>query len=280
MALFGAPVAQADSGTSTSTNWSGYVAHGDGAKFSYIAGLWTQPSATCTPGSPTYSAVWVGIGGYSLSSKALEQIGTETDCTASGRVVSSAWYELVPAASQGIRMTVNPGDTIAGRVTVANHQVTLTLSDRTRHRSFSKKVTDPTIDVTSADWIVEAPSECSGSGNNCQALPLADFGSETFARARAATRRGQSGPITSRHWRTTAITLAPGGRQYIGYTGASPGESSPSPLLDAGSSFKLTYTPVTPPSPTPVTPPATQPTISAGPRTTSTVVVQPGGARR
>jgi hypothetical protein len=134
LALFAAPPPRPDSSTSTSTNWSGYVAHGSGVHFRYVSALWTQPVATCTAGDPTYSAVWVGLGGYSLSSQALEQIGTEADCSASGRVISTAWYELVPAPSRGIRMTVDPGDVMAGSVTVVGHRVTLTLVDRTRHK--------------------------------------------------------------------------------------------------------------------------------------------------
>jgi hypothetical protein len=278
LALFAAPAALADS--STSTNWSGYVAHGKGAKFKYISALWTQPNATCTPGTPTYSAFWVGIGGYSLASQALEQIGTEVDCSASGKIVSTAWYELVPDPSIGIRMKVNPGDVIAGRVTVIGHHVTLTLQDRTRHTTFKKKVIDTTVDVSSADWIAEAPSECNGGGGDCQPLPLADYGSETFARARAETTKGQSSSVTSRHWRTTAITLSPGGRQYIGYSNTAQAESLPSPLLDSGSQFKLTYTPVTPPV-TPTPPVPTVPTLPAqSGRATAAVLLQPGGARR
>jgi hypothetical protein len=240
--LFAAPVAEA----STSTNWSGYVAHG--TTFRNVTALWTQPTVTCSAGSQTYSAAWVGLGGYSLSSKALEQIGTEADCTASGRQVSSAWWELVPAPSRGIRMTVAPGDVMAGRVTVIGDQVTLALTDRTRHKTFIKKVIDHTLDVTSADWILEAPSECSGSGFQCQPLSLANFGSETFARAQAETVSRQSGSITSKLWQTAEITLSPGdaGRRFVGTPGAAAGQSSPSALTNAGTSFSLTYAPITP----------------------------------
>lgn len=246
LALFGAPVAYASTSTSTSSNWSGYVAHG--ARFRRVTALWTQPTLTCTAGSPAYSAAWVGLGGYSLSSKALEQIGTEADCTASGRQVSTAWYELVPAPSRGIRMTVHPGDVMAGRVTVVGNQVTLVLTDRTRHKTFTRKVSDATLDVTSADWIVEAPSECGGNGFQCQPLALADFGSETFARARAETASGRTGSISSQLWRTAVITLssAGSGRLYAGDTGGNAGKSSPSPLANAGTSFSLTYSPIAP----------------------------------
>jgi hypothetical protein len=257
LALLGAPAALADSNASTSTNWSGYVAHG--VQFRRVVALWTQPTVTCTPGEPAYSAAWVGLGGYNLSSKALEQVGTEADCSASGKEVSSAWYELVPAPSRNLKMIVHPGDVMAGRVTVVGDQVTLVLTDRTRHKTFTKKVTDSTLDVTSADWIVEAPSECGGDGGNqCQPLTLADYGSETFARARAETASGKFGSISSKLWQTAVITLSPtaSGRRFAGNQGASSGQSAPAPLTNAGTAFSLTYSPITMPV---VPPPQPQP---------------------
>jgi hypothetical protein len=284
LALFAVPGAWANTTTSTSTNWSGYVAHGDGANFRTVTALWTQPIADCTADPGGYSAVWVGLGGYNLNSQALEQIGTEADCSGSGHEVSSAWYELVPAASTGIRMLVNPGDVMAGRVTVVGRVVTLALSDRTRHKSFVKTLNVSSLDLTSADWIVEAPSQCNGDGNQCQSLPLADFGSETFARARAVTKSGKSGSIVSKLWQTNAITLVPGGTgpHYIGYPdGGTQGESSPSILSASGTSFKLTYTPVTPQPVTP-TPPTTAARMAASRVATAVRAarLQPGGIRR
>ena len=46
-------------------------------------------------GSATYSSVWVGLGGYAQTSRALEQIGTEADCSAAGQATYSAWFEVV-----------------------------------------------------------------------------------------------------------------------------------------------------------------------------------------
>ena len=162
--------------------------HRPGVSFRQVSGTWTQPNATCVPGQSTYSAVWVGIGGYKPTSNALEQIGTEVDCNAAGNAVSSAWYELVPAPSRTISLAVHPGDVMHATVTVVGHQVTLELENLTRHRSFDKKLHAPSIDVSSAEWIVEAPSECV-SQFACQALPLADFGSVTFDSASRHRRR-------------------------------------------------------------------------------------------
>src|SRR4029077_3975427 len=142
------------------------------------------PTAQCVPGTPTYSSVWVGLGGYNETSNALEQIGSEVDCSARGKVLSSVWYELVPAPSRTIRMTVNPGDRLTASVDVNGHQVKLELDDLTRHKTFTHSVRASVVDVSSADWIVEAPSECAGN-SSCQTLALANFGSAKFTRARA-----------------------------------------------------------------------------------------------
>jgi hypothetical protein len=239
MALTAVPAALAD--TSVSSNWAGYAVHRSGVRFREISAIWRQPSASCSPGNPTYSAVWVGLGGFSQTSNALEQIGTEIDCTASGKAVSSAWFELVPDPSRTIRLDVRPGDTIAGSVAVNGHQVTVRLYNQTRHRSFSRTLYHSAIDLTAAEWIVEAPSDCV-SANVCQTLPLADFGTTTFALTAARTTSGKVGSVANRAWDATAITLAPGGRRFVGYrTSASGGMATPSPLGPAGASFSVTY---------------------------------------
>jgi Peptidase A4 family len=248
LALVSAPAAFAD--TSQSSNWAGYAIHRDGVSFSKVIGAWRQPGATCTSGTPSYSAVWVGIGGYSITSNALEQIGTEVDCSAAGRVASSAWYELVPAASRAIKLTVGPGDELNASVTVTGHKVELTLNDLTRHRKFTKTLHAAVVDVSSAEWIVEAPSSCL-SDNSCQTLPLANFGSATFDLASAKSTTGHTGSITDRAWSSTKISLAPAGRHFVIYQGpaAALGSATPSALGPAGSSFKVIYHLATSPAP-------------------------------
>jgi Peptidase A4 family len=256
LAFVCAPAALAD--TTQSSNWAGYAIHRDGVSFSKVIGAWRQPDATCTPGTPSYSAVWVGIGGYSITSNALEQIGTEVDCSATGRVASSAWYELVPAASQSIKLIVRPGDELNASVTVTGHKVDLTLNDLTRHRKFTKTLHASVVDVSSAEWIVEAPSSCL-SDNSCQTLPLADFGTASFDLASAKSTKGHTGSIADKAWSSTKITLAPAGQHFVIYQGpgAALGSAAPSVLGGGGSSFKVTYhaaTIPTPVNPTPVNP--------------------------
>jgi Peptidase A4 family len=238
VALIGLSAAPALADTTMSSNWSGYAAHRSGVSFRRVAGTWTQPAARCVKGIPTYSAIWVGLGGFNLNSNALEQIGTEIDCNRSGGIVSSAWFEMVPAASRTIHMRVRPGDTIQATVSASGRRVTLTLIDRTRHTRYEKTIIASALDLSSAEWIVEAPSTCDGA-NRCDTLPLADFGSVGFTAASATTAAGQSGPISSRIWGTTKISLAPAGRRYVGLGGVS--TAIPSGLQRSGAAFSVAY---------------------------------------
>jgi hypothetical protein len=237
-ALAGAPVALAD--TTQSSNWAGYAVHRAGIRFAKVTGTWTQPQTTCSAGRRTYSSVWVGIGGYNVSSQALEQTGTEADCTVDGSATSSAWYEVVPAPSRTIKRTIVPGDRVRGTVVLKGNDVTMTLDDLTRHKSFTKRLHASHVDATSAEWILEAPMACTGAAN-CHMLPLADFGSAGFTAASAVTTAGHRGSITDRTWTTTRINLAATGRQFVSDPAAYIATAVPSPLSAQGSAFTVTY---------------------------------------
>lgn len=235
-----APAALADS--TNSSNWAGYAVHKPGVLFHTVSGTWRQPDANCTPGAQSYSAFWVGLGGFSLNAPALEQTGTEVDCSISGKVVSTAWYELVPEASVPIRLTVHPGDLMRARVTVTGRQVVISLDDVTRHTGFKKTLNANVIDVSSAEWIAEAPSQCV-SIDACQTLPLADFAPTKFDSATVKSSTGHSGSISDRTWGWTKINLTPGGRRYAAYNGSGPaaGAASTSSLISGGRSFSVSW---------------------------------------
>ncbi len=226
--------------TNESSNWAGYAVHRSGVRFTKVLGSWRQPRASCPAGGTSYSATWIGLGGYSMNSDALEQIGTEVDCSASGIPSYSAWYELVPADSQGISMRVRAGDQIRAGVAVTGQRVVVTLTDVSTRHSFQKTLYTSWIDVTSAEWIEEAPSECY-SDNTCQTLPLADFGNVTFGTARAQTTAGHAGSISDPGWGATRIMLVPGGQQFVGYGTPTDGAATPSSLRQRGSSFNVRF---------------------------------------
>ena len=161
----GAPAdARASSWTTTSSNWAGYATSSPGVSFRHVSGTWVAPAAHCGSGGRRYSAVWLGLGGLHTTSKALEQVGTEADC-AGGKGYYSAWYELVPAAPVKLGLTVRPGDTMSAGVTVSGRSVKLFIANRTRGTSFSKRLDVAQVDVSSAEWIVEAPSACGDNGH-------------------------------------------------------------------------------------------------------------------
>lgn len=237
-----APAAQA-SGT-PSANWAGYAVHG--TTFQRVSGSWRQPHATCGSGSRTYSAMWVGLGGYSLTSNDLEQVGTELDCHLNGQASSSAWYELVPAPSHRIGLTVHPGDQINASVRSTAGAITVSIQNATTHHGFHKTLHPSGVDLASAEWILEAPSACVFGSNACQTLPLTDFGRAVFRNARAQTTAGRVGTISSSAWHRTKINLTAQGQVF---TGNRPGittlgaSATPSPLNPYGGSFTVIYRP-------------------------------------
>jgi Peptidase A4 family len=246
-ALAGAPAAPAATTSSTSTNWAGYVASRAGVSYRHVTATWTVPSVTCQAGRRSYSANWIGLGGYHSTSRALEQIGSASSCDADGRAYYSSWYELVPQAFVRTHLTVAAGDVLSAGVDVSNGVVRLRLVNHTSGAVFSTRVRASAIDVTSADWIVEAPSACS-AGGACATLPLADFQQTGFSGARATTAAGHAGTISDPAWASNAISLV-GGRgrrgpefegQPIQRAGLSRG-AAPGPLSPAGDAFSVTF---------------------------------------
>jgi hypothetical protein len=240
--------AAADAATvrSTSSNWAGYAIRKSGTTFRHVSGTWVQPAVDCTSGAGTYSSVWVGLGGYAKTSQALEQIGTEADCTATGRARYSTWYELVPDTSHSARIAVRPGDTLHASVAVSGRLVTLTIKNLTTGGAFTKVLRAQVVDTTAAEWIVEAPSLCT-SLTACATTALAPFDTTTFTAARAVSSTGHAGAVADPAWTTVAIDLTAlggGGRRFADSRGdgsGAAGEATTGALDATGSSFTVTY---------------------------------------
>ena len=94
---------------------------------------------------------------------------------------------------------------MSASVTVRRHEVTLRIRDLDTGAYFTTTQRAAGIDVSSADWIVEAPSACGGA-ETCQTLPLTNFGDVAFASA-SATARSHTGAITDPDWTATALEL-------------------------------------------------------------------------
>ena len=231
-----------------SANWSGYVvgaASGAPATtFSDVAATWVEPKVRCTTGDIAAAAFWVGLGGSQNTSTALEQLGTQATCSANGVASYRAWYELVPAPSVTIRLKVRPGDTMRAALAVSGNEVTLTMLDVTRRTRFTRQLTlAQPPDVSSAEWIAEAPSLCADP-SHCRIVPLADFGSVDFSSA-SAIANAHPGRIVDSTWEATPIDLASDSRQFLGGTSASYG-ALPSNLGPDGGSFSVAWQPSPP----------------------------------
>jgi hypothetical protein len=257
-ALGAAPIASASAATdvqkASSGNWAGYVvgAGSDGSSTSFrsVTGSWVQPTAKCSSSGPAYSAFWVGLGGAD-GLQALEQDGTEANCDSSGNAHYYAWYELVPKAPAKVDLAVRPGDDMTATTTVSGHDVTESIVNHTTGRSYTKTLTMSNPDVSTAEWVAEAPSQCQSGATNCTALPLSNFGKVSFTSASATDSSGHTGTISSNDWSTAALTLDPsessgGMGEGYGYSSeaispGSSGSASPSSLTDGGSAFTVAY---------------------------------------
>lgn len=225
-----AGVARADTpGTSSSTNWAGYAV--SGGTFTDVKGSWVEPAVACTGVASSYSAFWVGLGGFlgGGGSGGLEQIGTDSDCRF-GAATYTAWYELLPDVSIPIPMTVSAGDALSADVNTDLASATLTITDVTTGATFTTQQTPSLLDATSAEWIAEAPSQCFG-GDRCLPLTLANFGSVFFSGS-STTSNGHVGTISDAGWTSTPIQL--GGKE---------GGAVPAALAPDGSAFSVAYTP-------------------------------------
>ncbi len=235
-----ASAATSDGQSAVSANWSGYVAgssNNSNQKFTAVSGSWTEPSANCSAGQGD-AAFWVGLGGAAQGSQHLEQVGTEADCSGgTGSASHYAWWEIVPQAPVRFNVTISPGDHISAKVTVSGSDVTMSLTDETTGQSASKtqQMSDP--DLSSAEWIAEAPSQCDGSGS-CTPVPLADFGTVNFTNA-SATSNGHSGTIGDSSWANQSVQLNGSSDGYVSYTPSA--GAAPSSLSSDGSSFSVAY---------------------------------------
>lgn len=217
---------------SDSTNWSGYAV--TGSSFTSAKGSWIIPTVNCSKTPNTYSSFWVGIDGWTSST--VEQTGTDSDCNGS-RASYYAWYEFYPAGSVLISgVPVSPGNKMSAQVVYTGTEFTITITNETTGKSFSKSSTVRGAARSSAEWIAEAPC-CTRSGG---ILPLADFGIVDLGddytgitSTNDATDSSITGPISDFG---TAVNEA---IMVNGSTGAD--EAVPSSLTTDGSSFTVTW---------------------------------------
>jgi hypothetical protein len=205
----------------TSHNWSGYATT-DG-KFTSVNGTWTVPQIQPT-GAAGVGATWVGIGG--VTSTDLIQAGTQETDMGSGRVQYSAWIEMLPRASQQIPFTVHPGDSVTVNIaeqSPSNWQIDF--KNNSTGQTYQRSVRYQSSH-SSAEWVVEAPSEGYSGG----ILPLDNFGTIPFSAA-SATENGQTVDLNQSH--AQPISMLGGTGQTL---------AVPSSISSDGSGFSVSRT--------------------------------------
>jgi hypothetical protein len=236
-----------------SRSWGGYVATGPLA-FTQVTGEWTVPAVRCHGERNASSAAWIGLGGYGSKEPKVQQVGTDANCDAAGKPAYLAWFEVVPYPAYTIAGKVQPGDEMAGSVALVPGNVELRLADRTRGWSFSRRISWPSPDSASAEWVIEAPALC--VRYTCARPSLADFGAVTFRAAAAAVAGGHAGPLAGGVWSLTALRLVPqaqigtlgvedqGGGQpttTVDRPAISPAGAEPGPVAPGGTAFTIAW---------------------------------------
>lgn len=183
-----------------SSNWSGYAV--TAGSYTAVTGQWTVPAAAPTQSS-TYSAAWIGIGGFTTAD--LIQTGTESDFV-NGHAEYAAWWTTsdLGYAEQPIdSIHVTPGDAISASV-VKNSDGTWTMTLTDGGQTFSTARLSFDSSETSAEWIMEAP------GIGGRTAPLANYGTDIFdpssVTVTTATKKG-----TSSQTESPGFTAADGG---------------------------------------------------------------------
>jgi hypothetical protein len=211
----------------SSTNWAGHAVIASPASpttgaVSDVKGSWIVPDVAPSQSPRTYSAVWIGIDGY--TDKTVEQIGTEEDWTPKGPRYY-AWFEMYPR--YGYRLAgfpVAPGDEISAEVRWdGDVRYELTITNVTQGATYSTTQRSKRAKNRSAEWIVEAPA----AG---KVLRLADFGTATLTRC-TATIDGREGAIDDPAWQDDLVTMQ--SRGAVKAVASPPGGD--------GSSFSVTW---------------------------------------
>jgi hypothetical protein len=191
-----------------------------------VEGSWNVSAVECSSSSRDYSsAFWVGIDG--ISSRSVEQIGTDSDCY-HGTPAYYAWYEMYPNGSVDLNMALYPGDKINAKIEyLGGSEFRLSLADVSTGESFSVIEYGSDVARSSAEWIAEAPV----STNNNRVLPLPQFGNVDFNSA-YVTVNGVMGPINGSSWEYVPIVM----ENTRGIM-----KATPTGLIDGGTAFSIIW---------------------------------------
>jgi len=214
-----------------SVNWAGYAASRGTTTFRFVSAQFTAPPLDCTGVTATngaWSAHWVGLDGFRANSATVEQTGLVAACNGTTPVYAPFW-ELFPNAPQYPKITVSAGDKINISVFYnrSTRKFSLTFSDTTNGQHVTRTRSCPagtTCRRNSAEAISEAPFDVTTS----TVLPLADFGTASFANVAITNTSGtHHGGLLSSFWNTSQITQVAGNGTNFTITGATIPEGTP-----------------------------------------------------
>lgn len=184
--------------SSNDTNWGGYIVASDlqnpQASVTVVSASWNVPTVTISS-KDTFSAVWIGIGGY--FDNTLIQTGTEQD-SIQGQSEYSAWLELLPQNPITIdSIAVSPGDQINASIQLVDANTdkwSIYIRDITKNQEYTSSYFYPSSQL-SAEWIVERP-EITSRRSRGTITSLADIGTVKLTSCQT-TIGGKIGTISS-----------------------------------------------------------------------------------
>jgi exosome complex RNA-binding protein Csl4 len=205
--------------TDKSTDWAGYAVSSTSTPFTCVEATWTQPSVVCRATGLAAAAIWVGIGG--VGQAGLVQAGTQSQCD-HGVPTIGVWSQSLPREPYAVAadLAVAIGDRVHTRVLALGRSAySLTVENLTTGASFTVAATNTSLDPTTAEWIVEAPTL--GCPKSCAIASLPNFGTVSFSDV-STTIGGINGPLDATgfvHTRTTLTTTSGLTRADVSATG-------------------------------------------------------------
>lgn len=216
MAGQASPSAARDITAIGSLNWAGYAVWGQRKTFTSIRATFFVPYAHCTESAGgTLSSHWVGFDGFMPHSQSVEQAGIAADCSARGKAIYYAWFEMFPKPETRTSLSIRPGDSITVVVTYSpsRSMFRLSLTDNTRGERLAVQRKCPDVRIggrklqclrNSAEAISEAPA--TGASGHLVIAQLTDYGAVSFDAISIVDAAGAAGGPVSARWQTAKIT--------------------------------------------------------------------------
>ena len=167
--------------------WSGYeaLAHSSNTTAQSAAGIFTQPSdgGSCANAG---ASLWTGLGegGGVNTDPQLAQDGTNVVWPGSAN--NQAWIEVLPYGPINVPFYATPGQSFKADVSYSNGQNGYQWANFYMYNYGTGAAYTPMSqswhrpDLSTADYVLEAPSESDSNGNITKRYPLTNIGSSAY----------------------------------------------------------------------------------------------------